>query len=415
MSILFALLAGAAVGGVGVLFLLRAQMRCSASDQLELRALVEIERAAASGLREEITCAREERAAAEARLAAIEETFPEVVRALSADAIAASREDFLQQAGERVDRSLVPVQQRLADLRKLVDDVETKRQTSDGRLTEQIDVLASRTGSLADALGGAQTRGAWGEVKLERLLELAGMTRDIDFSVQETTRDADGRLQRPDVVVRLPGSKCVVIDSKTPFESFRRAAAAQGDDDRLVHLTQFARDVRNHVQQLATKGYWRNVSPSPDFVFLFLPGDAYLSAAEEVDRDLFEFAHERGVYLATPRVVMTLLRTIRVAWQNANAAEDAEKVLAVAGELYDRLQTFAAHIAKIGRGLEAATKAYNQAVGSYGARVLVSARRLEGLAQTAGALGDPAPIETQAIEIVEDRPELQAIEGAHAA
>jgi DNA recombination protein RmuC len=193
-------------------------------------------------------------------------------------------------------------------------------------------------------------------------------------------------------VVHLPGGKNVVIDSKAPFDAFERAARATGEDERAAALAEFARRVRLHVQELGRKGYWAHVTPSPDFTFMFLPGDAYLAAAEEQDADLFSFAYERGVLLATPRTIVVMLRTIRVAWQNENASDHAEAVLKVASELHDRLSTMADHLAKVGRGLDSAVGAYNKAVGSYGSRVLVSARRLEGLAATRGTLDDMPPL-----------------------
>jgi DNA recombination protein RmuC len=183
-----------------------------------------------------------------------------------------------------------------------------------------------------------------------------------------------------------------VIDSKAPFDAFERAAQAAAEEDRAAALAEFARKVRLHVQELGRKGYWAHVTPSPDFTFMFLPGDAYLAAAEEHDAELFNFAYERGVLLATPRTIVVMLRTIRVAWQNENASDHAQAVLTVASELHERLSTMADHLAKVGRGLDSAVTAYNKAVGSYGSRVLVSARRLEGLAATRSTLDDLPPL-----------------------
>ena len=209
------------------------------------------------------------------------------------------------------------------------------------------------------------------------------MQEGVDFT-QQVGNDGG----RPDVIVHLPGGKNVVIDSKAPFDAFERASAASTEEERGVALGEFARRVRSHVQDLGRKGYWAHVTPSPDFTFMFLPGDAYLAAAEEHDRELFSFAYDRGVLLATPRTIIVMLRTIRVAWQNENASETAQQVLDVAGELHDRLGKLADHLSKVGRGLDSAVKAYNQAVGSYGSRVLVSARRLEALTPSKDTLSD---------------------------
>ena len=213
------------------------------------------------------------------------------------------------------------------------------------------------------------------------------MEQGVDYSCQTTSQGG-----RPDVVVHLPGGKNVVIDSKAPFDAFERAANASSDEERTAALGEFARRVRQHVQELGRKGYWAHVTPSPDFTFMFLPGDAYLAAAEEQDAELFGYAYERGVLITTPRTIVVMLRTIRVAWQNENASEHAATVLKVASELHDRLSTMADHLAKVGRGLDSAVSAYNKAVGSYGSRVLVSARRLEGLAPTRSPLDDLAPL-----------------------
>jgi DNA recombination protein RmuC len=370
---------------------LRAELDRSGETFRDDVARREAELAAARGeldaARRELGAARTDAAAAAARLATLEEKLPETVRSISKETLDASREAFLAQAGERVEKTLVPVQQRLGDLRKLVDESEARRLEEGGRLTAQLELLSAGTRSLAVALGSAQSRGRWGEIQLERILEFVGMEQGIDYSCQTSSHGG-----RPDVVVHLQGGKNVVIDSKAPFDEFERAARATTEEEQAAALTAFARKVRVHAQELGRKGYWTHVTPSPDFTFMFLPGDAYLAAAEEHDSELFNFAYERGVLLATPRTIVVMLRTIRVAWQNENASEHAEAVLKVATELHDRLTTMAEHLAKVGRGLDSAVSAYNKAVGSYGSRVLVSARRLEGLATTSSTLDELAPL-----------------------
>ena len=335
----------------------------------------------------ELAEARAGAAASAARLETLEEKLPETVRSISQETLDASRETFLAQAGERVEKTLLPVHQRLGDLRKLVDETEARRLEDGGRLTAQLELLSAGTRSLAVALGSTQTRGRWGEIQLERILEFVGMEEGVDYSCQTSKQGG-----RPDVVVHLPGGKNVVIDSKAPFDAFERAAQAAGEEERAAALAEFGRRVRLHVQELGRKGYWAHVTPSPDFTFMFLPGDAYLAAAEEQDAGLFSFAYERGVLLTTPRTIVVMLRTIRVAWQNENASDHAQAVLKVASELHERLSTMAEHLAKVGRGLDSAVSAYNKAVGSYGSRVLVSARRLEGLAATRSTLDDLPPL-----------------------
>jgi DNA recombination protein RmuC len=356
-------------------------------EELVLRGEIESRDAELRATREELSDARASSAASAARLTALEEKLPETVRSISQEALDASRDAFLAQAGERVERTLLPVQQRLGDLRRLVDETEARRLEDGGRLTAQLELLSAGARSIAVALGSTQSRGRWGEIQLERILEFVGMEEGVDYSCQASKQGG-----RPDIVVHLPGGKNVVIDSKAPFDAFERAAQASGEEERVAALAEFARKVRLHVQELGRKGYWAHVTPSPDFTFMFLPGDAYLAAAEEQDAQLFSFAYERGVLLATPRTIVVMLRTIRVAWQNENASEHAQAVLKVASELHERLSTMAEHLAKVGRGLDSAVSAYNKAVGSYGSRVLVSARRLEGLAATRSTLDDVPPL-----------------------
>lgn len=355
--------------------------------ELALRGELESRDAELRAIREELGEARAHSAASAARLAALEEKLPETVRSISQEALDASRDAFLAQAGERVEKTLLPVQQRLGDLRRLVDATEARRLEDGGRLTAQLELLSDGARSIAVALGSTQSRGRWGEIQLERILEFVGMEEGIDYSCQTSKQGG-----RPDVIVHLPGGKNVVIDSKAPFDAFERAAQASSEEERAAALAEFARKVRLHVQELGRKGYWAHVTPSPDFTFMFLPGDAYLAAAEEQDAQLFSFAYERGVLLATPRTIVVMLRTIRVAWQNENASEHAQAVLKVASELHERLSTMAEHLAKVGRGLDSAVTAYNKAVGSYESRVLVSARRLEGLAATRSTLDDVPPL-----------------------
>ena len=387
-----ALLIGLVVGAGLVRLLLGSAL----GERADLRRELDERSTAIATARDEVGEARAETAAARARLETIEEKLPETVKSISADTLAASREAFLAQAGERVEKTLQPVQQRLGDLKKLVDDAESRRQKDGGQLTAQLELLAAGTRSLAVALGSTQTRGRWGEIQLERILDFVGMQEGVDYT-RQTGREGG----RPDVVVHLPGGKNVVIDSKAPIDAFERAAAAATEEGRAAALTEFARRVRSHVQELGRKGYWAHVTPSPDFTFMFLPGDAYLAAAEEHDHELFSFAYERGVLLATPRTIIVLLRTIRVAWQNENASDNAQAVLAVAAELHERLGKLADHLAKVGRGLDSAVKAYNQAVGSYGSRVLVSARRLEGLAPSKEALAELPEVTEHASTLLE--------------
>ena len=208
--------------------------------------------------RGQLVDARANAAASAARLATLEEKLPETVRSISQETLDASRDAFLSQAGERVEKTLLPVQQRLGDLRKLVDETEARRLEDGGRLTAQLELLSAGTRSLAVALGSTQSRGRWGEIQLERILEFVGMEQGVDYTCQTGKQGG-----RPDVVVHLPGGKNVVIDSKAPFDEFERAAQAGSEEERAAALAAFARKVRVHVQELGRKGYWAHVTPVP--------------------------------------------------------------------------------------------------------------------------------------------------------
>ncbi len=373
-----ATLAGLIAGAALVFVLLRPAVR----ERLTLRADLETARAA-------MVVATTEAAATKATLVALEQNLPDNVRRISAETLDASREAFLAQAGERVEKTILPLQERLLALKKLVDDTESQRKEEGGRLQEQLASLAEGNRSLAVALGSTHTRGRWGEAQLERVLEFVGMDEGRDFTRQQT-----GAGGRPDIVVHLPGGKNVVIDAKAPFDAFDRADAATTPEERNTALAEFARRVREHVTALGRKGYFAHVQPSPDFVFMFLPGDAYLDAAEEHDRELFAYAYERGVLIATPRTIVVMLRTIRVAWQNESASEDARQIQALGTELLGRFQKFVEHMEKIGRGLGSANAAYQDAVGSYNRRLLPQARKLATL----------APAQTTPYELHADAP-----------
>jgi len=256
---------------------------------------------------------------------------------------------------------------------RLAAQVESVRLTGEG--------LRRETASLTTALRRPQVRGQWGEMHLRRAVELAGMVDRCDFTTQESVPTDDG-VQRPDLVVRLAGGRRVVVDAKVPLEAFLRAsdAGADGDDDlQARHLAQHARQVRQHVDALSAKAYWRQFTPTPEFVVMFVPGDAFLSYALEADPGLLEYAATRQVVPATPTTLIALLRTVAYAWTQEALADGAREVQQVARELYDRLGTLGGHVDKLGRSLTTAVDAYNRAVGALESRVLVSARRLHDL------------------------------------
>jgi len=296
-------------------------------------------------------------------------------------------------AGDPVAESLDRFDARLREL-------ETQRAAGQARLREQVESvrlageqLRQETSALSTALRRPQVRGRWGELHLQRTVELAGMIEHCDFDVQVSARDADG-LQRPDMLVHLAGGKSVVVDAKVPLDAYLDVTQSGDDDEAAAHLRRHARQVRTHVDQLAAKAYWRQFDTAPEFVVLFVPVESCLSAALDADPELLEYAAARQVVLATPTTLVALLRTVAFAWTQERLADNARDIHRAARELYERLGTAAGHIDKLGGALDKAVRSYNDAVASVESRVLVSARRLHDLDVSEQPLPAPRLVDT---------------------
>jgi DNA recombination protein RmuC len=306
------------------------------------------------------------------------------------------------------------VQQGLSSLEQQMRSLHDQRVSWQAQLQQQVadvrhstDLLRRETTSLATALRRPDVRGRWGELHLRRAVELAGLVSRCDFDEQVTVRSAEGAALRPDLVVNLSGGKQVVVDAKVALDAFLDVTETDDEDERAAHLARHARQFRQHVDTLAAKGYWRALAVTPEFVVMFVPGESFLSAALEGDPALLEYAAERKVILATPTTLIALLRTVAHAWTQEALAEKARDIHRLGRELHERLATMNGHLDKVGRSLAAAVGAYNQAVGSLEARVLVSARRLSELEVTSDELPGPQPVEVaprtpSAMELVED-------------
>jgi len=354
----------------------------------------------------------------------------EQFKALSADALDVSSQRFLQLAETRmqqvqtraaadldarkqaVEHLVKPLAEALTKVENQIVTVEKDRSSAYAALRTQVtqmqatsDQLRSETASLVTALRAPQVRGKWGELQLRRVVESAGMVEHCDFAEQETSTGADGVL-RPDLIVRLAGGKQIVVDAKVPFAGFIEAMDAKDDATRDARLRAHARHLRDHVDTLAAKAYWDRFTPSPEFVVLFVPADAFLQAALEQEPALYEYAFERNVVLATPSNLIALLRTVGYAWRQEALATNAQKVLDLGRELHGRLATMGRHLSRLGGQLESAVKSYNDTVASVESRVLVTARRFTELKVTNEELAAPAQLSTVPKQV--QAPELVA-------
>jgi DNA recombination protein RmuC len=342
-------------------------------------------------------------------------------KALAADALKNNNSSFLQIAQETLKRfqseakgdldarqkavaDLVsPVHESLRKVDAQIQQMEIARGSAYGDLKSQVQSLIttqkelqSETGNLVRALRTPNVRGRWGEIQLRRVVEIAGMLSYCDFSEQETVTGENGRL-RPDLVVKLPGGKHVVVDAKTPLQAFLDAFETTDEEARRACLAQHARQVRDHINTLSGKKYWEQFESTPEFVVMFLPGETFFSAALEQDTGLIEHGVLNRVIPASPTTLIALLKAINYGWNQEKLARNAQRISELGKELHERLRNLAGHITAVGTGLDRAVESYNKAVGSLESRVLVSARKFAELgASVADDIPELEPIETTA-------------------
>lgn len=322
----------------------------------------------------------------------------------------------LDQRKQSIQHLLDPIRSALEKTEQQIQTIEKERHASFGALGEQLrhlsmDQLALRqeASKLSSALRNPGMRGEWGELTLRRIVEMAGMVEYCDF-IEQVQRSNAERTIRPDMVIRMPDKRELVIDAKTPMDAYMDAAQADNDKERTQHLQRYARHVREHVRLLSAKRYWEQFEGSPDFVVLFMPGEQFLGAALEHDKTLMNDALEAKVILSTPATLMALLRAVAFGWQQAILTENATRIRDVGTELHKRLSILSSHAERLGKNLEASVDSYNRFLGSMERSVMPSAKRLAELGIESGrAVPDIAPLESSprppmqaALELTED-------------
>ena len=369
-----------------------------------------------------------ERKSHDARVEELEKMGTEIERKfalLASEALGKNSKSLLELMSERFDKHKIsadkdleerqkaievlvkPISEGLAKFEHKVGELEKAREGAYHAITQQVKILAegqvglrTETNKLVQALRRPKTRGRWGEYQLRNVLEMAGMTEHVDFVEEQTIQGDDGRL-RPDVIVKLPGGKSVVVDAKTPLEAYLTAVEEADDEIRERYIADHARQVRDHVRILGSRDYWKALPVTPDFVVMFVPGEAFFAAAIESDPNLFEQAVRQRVLISTPTTFIALVKAIAYGWQQEKLTENAQAIAGIARDLFERIKVFGGHMDDLGRSLRQAVERYNKGVGSLEGRVLPAARKFESVGVVPAGSSIPAiePVELEARDL----------------
>ena len=361
---------------------------------------------------------------AEEKLALLEQArdqLKESFQALSSEALSKNNESFLNLAKttlekyqegakgdldkrqEAINKTVEPVGIALKTFNERVEKIEERRTQTDASLKQQLQQLAESqvqlsktTGSLVQALRAPQVRGQWGEMQLRRTVEMAGMINYCDFEEQASVETSDGQRQRPDMIIRLPNERVVVVDSKVPLAAYLDALQSEDPDHQKERMVAHARHIRDHIKALSAKSYWTQFDNTPEFVVLFIPNETIFSAALEQDPQLIEQGVLNKVILATPTTLIALLKAIAYGWQQEAIAREAKEIAALGKELYERVSVVTGHFTKLGKSLDQSVGCYNKAVSSLESRLLVTAKKFDALdSASPGPLPEPSLIDQQ--------------------
>jgi DNA recombination protein RmuC len=361
---------------------------------------------------------------AEEKLALLEQArdqLKESFQALSSEALSKNNESFLNLAKstlekyqegakgdldkrqEAINKTVEPVGDALKAFNERVDKIEQRRTQTDASIGQQLQQLAESqvqlsktTGSLVQALRAPQVRGQWGEMQLRRTVEMAGMINYCDFEEQASVETSDGQRQRPDMIIRLPNERVVVVDSKVPLAAYLDALQSDDPDHQKERMVAHARHIRDHIKGLSAKSYWTQFDNAPEFVVLFIPNETIFSAALEQDPELIEQGVLNKVILATPTTLIALLKAIAYGWQQEAIAREAKDIAALGKELYERVSVVTGHFTKLGKSLDQSVGCYNKAVSSMESRLLVTAKKFDALdSASPDPLPEPSLIENQ--------------------